>query len=121
MTSLSTDEVLERIQQQMEEVMATAQEVANSAVTNENEARQQVSTDDVSTADSSAKPSNTGSTKGIDLLSIVTFVLDDVHSLFNQINGRNNDKIHRVFREEALEKQGLARESRRRRWWCRCR
>ena len=37
--TLSTDEVLERIQQQMEEVMATAQEVANSAVSNENEAR----------------------------------------------------------------------------------
>ena len=39
-SQLSTDEVLERIQQQMEEVMASAQEVANSAVTNENEARQ---------------------------------------------------------------------------------
>ena len=37
--SLSTDEVLERIQQQMAEVMANAQEVANSAVSNENEAR----------------------------------------------------------------------------------
>ena len=46
MMSLSTDEVLERIQQQMAEVMATAQEVANSAVTNENEARQQVGGDD---------------------------------------------------------------------------
>ncbi len=37
--SLSTDEVLERIQQQMAEVMASAQEAANNAVTNENEAR----------------------------------------------------------------------------------
>ena len=36
--SMSTDEVLERIQQQMAEVMANAQEVANSAVTTENEA-----------------------------------------------------------------------------------
>lgn len=36
--SMSTDEVLERIQQQMAEVMANAQEVANSAVTSENEA-----------------------------------------------------------------------------------
>ena len=35
---MSTDEVLERIQQQMAEVMANAQEVANSAVTTENEA-----------------------------------------------------------------------------------
>ena len=35
---MSTDEVLERIQQQMAEVMASAQEVANSAVTTENEA-----------------------------------------------------------------------------------
>ena len=38
-SSLTTDEVLERIQQQMAEVMATAHEAANSAVTNENEAR----------------------------------------------------------------------------------
>ena len=36
--SMSTDEVLERIQQQMAEVMANAQEVTNSAVTTENEA-----------------------------------------------------------------------------------
>ena len=35
----STDEILERIQQQMTEVMATAQEVAKKAVSNENEAR----------------------------------------------------------------------------------
>ena len=32
-------QVLERIQQQMAEVMASAQEAANSAVSNENEAR----------------------------------------------------------------------------------
>ena len=37
--NLSTDEVLERIQQQMAEVMATAHETASSAVTNETEAR----------------------------------------------------------------------------------
>ena len=43
--SLSTDEVLERIQQQMAEVMASAQEAANNAVTNENEARAIVSKD----------------------------------------------------------------------------
>ena len=39
LASLSTDEVLERIQQQMAEVMASAQEAASSAVTNESEAR----------------------------------------------------------------------------------
>lgn len=44
-SSLSTDQVLERIQQQMAEVMASAQEAANNAVTNESEARAVVSTD----------------------------------------------------------------------------
>ena len=37
--SLTTDEVLERIQQQMSEVMASAQQAAHGAVANESEAR----------------------------------------------------------------------------------
>ena len=49
-SSLSTDEVLERIQQQMAEVMASAQEAASSAVTNETEARAMVAAKDSQTA-----------------------------------------------------------------------
>ena len=39
LSNLSTDEVLERIQQQMAEVMISAQETANNAITNETDAR----------------------------------------------------------------------------------
>lgn len=39
---LSTDEVLKRIQRQMAEVMASAQEAASNTVTNENEAHAMV-------------------------------------------------------------------------------
>ena len=65
---LSTDEVLERIQQQMKEVMATAQEVANSAVSNENEARIAATGSDAAAAgagagSSCAKSQKTAKTK----------------------------------------------------------
>ena len=46
LASLSTDEVLAHIQQQMDEVMACAQEAASSAVTTENQARAAMATTD---------------------------------------------------------------------------
>ena len=60
-TPLSTDEVLERIQQQMAEVMASAQEAANNAVTNESEARAAAATTSSNTPATSAVATSGGS------------------------------------------------------------